>query len=184
MAAYTEEALDKLSKKNVIDLVLVLQNKLETGNTEVLDEIRKLNANFAKLESELIVTKKVNSELQKHVVDLERQCWANAQYSRRECLELAGIPSTVGHDELEGKVVDILNKVGSNIDNDKTEACHRISRNNDRVIIKFSRRKDCQHVLSVKRDLKKLNMDESKSKKLHSMGKFITSLYQMVQSKL
>ena len=55
MAAYTEEALDKLSKKNIIDLVLVLQNKLETGNTEVLDEIRKLNANFAKLESELIV---------------------------------------------------------------------------------------------------------------------------------
>ena len=194
MAAYTEEALDKLSKKNIIDLVLVLQNKLETGNTEVLDEIRKLNANFAKLESELIVTKKVNSELQKHVIDLERQCWANAQYSRRECLELAGIPSTVGHDELEGKVVDILNKVGSNIDNDKIEACHRISGNNDRVIIKFSRRKDCQHVLSVKRDLKKLNMDEvglpenckvfinqslcsyykllwSKSKKLHSMGK-------------
>ena len=82
---------------------------------EVLDEIRKLNANFAKLESELIVTKKVNSELQKHFVDLERQCWANAQYSRRECLELAGIPSTVGHDELEGKVVDILNKVGSNM---------------------------------------------------------------------
>ena len=87
MAAYTEEALDKLSKKNIIDLVLVL------------DEIRKLNANFAKLESELIVTKKVNSELQKHVIDLERQCWANAQYSRPECLELAGIPSTVGHDE-------------------------------------------------------------------------------------
>ena len=69
MAAYTEEALDKLSKKNIIDLVLVLQNKLETGNTEVLDEIRKLNANFAKLESELIVTKKVNSELQKHFID-------------------------------------------------------------------------------------------------------------------
>ena len=69
MAAYTEEALDKLSKKNIIDLVLVLQNKLETGNTEVLDEIRKLNANFAKLESELIVTKKVNSELQ--ILNLE-----------------------------------------------------------------------------------------------------------------
>ena len=194
MAAYTEEALDKLSKKNIIDLVLVLPNKLETGNTEVLDKICKLNANFAKLESELIVTKKVNSELQKHGVDLERQCWANAQYSRQECLELASIPSTVAQDELEGKVVDILNKVGSIVDNDKIEACHRISRNNDRVIIKFSRRKNCQHVLSVKRDLKKLNMDEvglpenckvfinqslcfyykllwSKSKKLHSMGK-------------
>ena len=82
MAAYTEEALDKLSKKNIIDLLLVLQDKLEIGNTEVLDEIRKLNAKFAKLESELIVTEKVHSELQKHVVDLERQCWANAQYSR------------------------------------------------------------------------------------------------------
>ena len=66
MASYTEDTLDKHSKKNVIEIALALQDKVESGNTEILEEIRKLNDNFKKLEGELIVSKKVNSELQKH----------------------------------------------------------------------------------------------------------------------
>ena len=77
---------------------------------------------------------------------------------------------------------------------ENVEACHRIGKNNDRVIIKFSKRKECLQVLSVKKDLKNLDMVDiglpenckvfvnqslcpyykllwSKSKKLHSMGK-------------
>ena len=136
----------------------------------------------------------MNSELEKYVTELQRQCWANAQYSRRECLEIAGIPQNIDHSQLEDKVIQVLNKVGSSITSENVEACHRISSKNDRVIIKFSRRKDCQEVLSVKKDLKNLNMAEvglpentrlfvnpslcsyyrvlwSKSKKLLSMGK-------------
>ena len=194
MASYTEDTLDKLSKKNVIEIALALQDKVESGNTEILEEIRKLNDNFKKLEGELIVSKKVNSELQKHIIQLEKQCWANVQYSRRECLELVGIPSSIEHDQLEDKVVEIFNKVGCNIMKENVEACHRIGKNNDRVIIKFSKRKECLQVLSVKKDLKNLDMVDiglpenckvfvnqslcpyykllwSKSKKLHSMGK-------------
>ena len=122
MASYTEDTLDKLSKKNVIEIALALQDKVESGNTEILEEIRKLNDNFKKLEGELIVSKKVNSELQKHIIQLEKQCWANAQYSRRECLELVGIPSSIEHDQLEDKVVEIFNKVGCNIMKENVEA--------------------------------------------------------------
>ena len=115
MASYTEDTLDKLSKKNVIKIALALQVKVESGNTEILEEIRKLNDNFKKLEGELIVSKKVNSELQKHIIQSEKQCWTNAQYSRRECLELVGIPSSIEHDQLEDKIVKIFNKIGCNI---------------------------------------------------------------------
>ena len=87
MASYIEDTLDKLSKKNLIEIALALQDKVESGNTEIVEEIRKLNDNFKKLEEELIVSKKVNSELQTHIIQLEKQCWANVQYSRRECLE-------------------------------------------------------------------------------------------------
>ena len=68
-----------------------------------------------------------------------------------------------------------------------------LGKNNDRVIIKFSRRKDCKQVLQAKKDLKDLNTDDldlskgtkifvnqspctyyrmlwSKSKRLRSMG--------------
>ena len=111
IASYAEHTLDKLSKKNVLEIGLALQDNVESGNIEILEENCKLNDNFKKLEGELIVSKKVNSELQKHIIHLEKQCWANAQFSRRECLELVGIPSSIEHDQLEGKVVENFNKV-------------------------------------------------------------------------
>ena len=52
---------------------------------------------------------------------MERQCWANAQYSRCECLGLVGVPHSVSDGNLEGKVLKIFEKVscpieGNNID--------------------------------------------------------------------
>ena len=94
------------------------------------------------------------------MVDLERECWANAQYSRRECLELVGIPSSVTHDLLEDTVLNVFSKMGCQIQKENVEACHRIHKNNDITIIKFTRRKDCQQILSVKRDLKNLEMED------------------------
>ena len=74
-------------------------------NTDALEEIRKFNGNFVKLESEINIVKKVNKLLNKKVIDIERQCWDNAQYSRRECLEVAGIPRDVSDENLESKVL-------------------------------------------------------------------------------
>ena len=61
----------------------------------MLQEMRKFNDNSSKLEAEQVVNKRVNSELCKRIVTGERQCWANARYSKRECLEVAGIPRQV-----------------------------------------------------------------------------------------
>ena len=192
MAKYTEESLEKLLKKDIIYIVLSLQTEKEC-NANILEEVCALNEKFTTLESQLLITKNVNSLLQERVIDLERQCWANAQYSRRECLEVSGIPNTIKQDELENKVLTIFKKVGCDIKNENIEACHRVRRQNN-VIIKFSKRKDCQQVYSVKKDLGKLDMKEvdlpegtqvyinqslcpyykslwSKSKKLHTLGK-------------
>ena len=96
-------------------------------------------------------------------------------------------------------MLSVLEKVGCKINPDNIEDCHRLSKKSDNVIIKFSRRKDCQHVLRVKKDLRNLNLEDlgfhgenkiyinrslcqyyqmlwSKSKKLHSMGR-IHSFY-------
>ena len=73
-------------------------------------------------------------------------------------MEITGIPQNIEHNQLEGKVIQVLNKVGYNIISDNIEACHRISSKNNRVIIKFSRRKDCQQILPVRKDLKNVNM--------------------------
>ena len=155
MANYAEDGLDKLLKKDLISIILSQQRKVDQDDIGWLDEIRKLNDNFSKLEADVTIAKNINNLLSQRVVDLERQCWANAQYSRRECLEVAGIPRSVDDNILEEKVIQVFEKVGCNIDSSNIEACHRITKKNDRVIVKFSRRKDCQRVLSVKKNLQK-----------------------------
>ena len=46
------------------------------------------------------------------------------------------------------------------IDSSNIEACHCITRRNEGVIVKISRRKDCQQVLSVKKNHQKLKMED------------------------
>ena len=172
-----------------------MQPAMSANSAEVLEEIRKLNSKFDILQSDLLVTKKVNSELSSRLVNMKRQCWANAQYLSRECFEVVIIPREVEQKDFEGKVLSVLEKVGCKIDPDNIEGCHRLSKKSDNIIIKFSSRKDCQHVLRVKKDLRNLNLEDlgfhgenkiyinrslcqyyrmlwSKSKKLHSMGRF------------
>ena len=162
MAAYIEGTVDKLSKKELIGITLSLQNKVEqytNVNNDALEEIRKFNENFVKLDSETDIVKKVNTLLKKRVIDMKRQCWANAQYSRREFLEVAGIPRDVSNDNLESKVFEGFSKVGSEMLSRDIGACHRLTKN-DRVIVKFLRRKDCDQVLSAKRDLQKIKLED------------------------
>ena len=91
---------------------------------------------------------------------MERQCWANAQYSRCECLGLVGVPHSVSNGNLEGKVLKIFEKFGCPIEGNNIETCHQISKKNESIIVKFSRQKDCQNVLNAKKELRKLDMKE------------------------
>ena len=134
MTAYTEGTLDKFSKKELIGITLSLQNKVEQNanvNTDALEEIFKVNENFVKCESEINMVQKVNTLLNKRVIDMERQCWANAQYSRRDCLEVAGIPRDVSNEnsESESKKLKVFSKVGCEVFSRDIEACHRLMNN-------------------------------------------------------
>ena len=91
--------------------------------------------------------------------NVERQCWANAQYARCECLEVVGIPSSVKIKNLEGKVCSVFNTIGVAVNPDDIEVCHRLY-NDKKVIVKFSKRKLCQQVLREKKELK--NVEPSK----------------------
>ena len=93
--------------------------------------MRKFNENFSKLQSELSIAKPVNIELTKRIVTLERQCWANAQHSRKECLEVVSIPRQVDEKDLEAKMMSIFQKVDCTIAPEFIDGCHRLGKNND-----------------------------------------------------
>ena len=63
-------------------------------------------------------------------------------------------------DVLEENVLSVFKKLGCSIPPNRTQACHRVSKNSATVIIRFSRRKDCQQVLPVKKDLRKTKMED------------------------
>ena len=69
MVTYSEESLDKLLKKDIINTVLTLKTEMQSkitemqSNTKILDEVRKLNDKFTNLESQRLVTRNVNSLL-------------------------------------------------------------------------------------------------------------------------
>ena len=131
MPQYTEESLDKLLKRELIPIVLSLeeqnrslQSRMSEVNNEVVEEMRKFNENFSRLQSELSIAKRVNTELAKRIVTLERQCWVNAQYSRKECGEVDGIPRQVDDKHLEAKALSIFQKVGCTIAPEFIDDCH------------------------------------------------------------
>ena len=91
---------------------------------------------------------------------LECQCWNNSQYSRRECLELTGIPETSDNNTLESTVLKIFEKLEVNVDPTNVKDCHWISSKNGpkRVIVKVSKRKDGFKIRSSKRKLKDMDL--------------------------
>ena len=49
----------------------------------------------------MCVTKNVNNFLSERLINMERQFWANVQCSRRECVEITGIPSAINDSDLD-----------------------------------------------------------------------------------
>ena len=58
----------------MIDIVLSLQSKLDKANKHVVEEIHKLSDGILKLQSELAVSRQVNSLLSNRLTSIERQC--------------------------------------------------------------------------------------------------------------
>ena len=78
MAALSEESLNCTSK--IVALVSGLQNKIDIQNSYFTDEMIKLKESFNQLRSDILATKNANNLLSGRLIQLERQCWANANY--------------------------------------------------------------------------------------------------------
>ena len=97
MALY-EDALRKLGKEEIIKLALVYQSRFESTLSSINDiktRLSELRKYYEKLEPDVIIRKQVNTKLYDKMKFLERQWWTNEQYSRRECLEISGVPESV-----------------------------------------------------------------------------------------
>ena len=141
-------------------LVIAHQNKFDTVLNNTNSELLDLKNKFAKLESDLEISRNVNNKLVDQVTRLERKCWENEKFSRRECIEISGIPQGIGQIVLEKKILNVFEKIDVPVDLWNIEACHKLkSDDNMKVIVKFSKRKDMVRVMNKKKSLKTTNLD-------------------------
>ena len=82
-------------------------NYTEKSLKSYINELKLMKENYKKLESNISVCETVNSLLSNKMSNVKRHCWANTQYSRRKCLEIVEMPSSVNINDFEGKVCNV-----------------------------------------------------------------------------
>ena len=87
---------------------------------------------------------------------LEGKSQSNEQYSRRECLEISGLPSSTEDSQLEGTVLQIFEKMDVKVYPQNVEAAHWLKSNNSskKAIMKMYKRKDADKIREVKKKIK------------------------------
>ena len=74
--------------------------------------------------------------MKNHIIVLERKCWSNEQYSRRECLEISGIPFDTEGDKLEETLLKVFEKLDVDVGPKNVEDCHWLkTRNSSKKVI-------------------------------------------------
>ena len=94
------------------------------------------------------------------------------------------IPCDVLNENLESKVLEVFSKASCEILSRDVEGCHRLT-NNDRDIVIFLRRKDCDQVLPVKWDLREVKLEDIGSRGSNSIfiNPSLCPYYRMLWSK-
>ena len=141
----TRKQLEKMSATQLIDFKMKIQENMIYSQNELFNENKKNNEKLTDiqsifdklasdndiLQSKIIVAEKTSKTLQENlssnnsrITDLERSLHKLEQYSRRECVKIAGIPRDIPHVILEDFVIKLLNKIGVNLTKNDLVACH------------------------------------------------------------
>ena len=139
---HTEAVLNKLTKPELVQLLLKTEATLGSQISDLSKEIKDTLTHLKKLEADIAVAKIVNDRFVERIVKTEGQCWENAQYSRRDTLEIVVIPGSIDNSVLEETERGIFGKIGVQVDEWDIEACHGL-KEKERTIAKFANRKDC-----------------------------------------
>ena len=95
--------------------------------------------------------------LENKIIDLEIENNNVDQYSRRNKVEILGIPQSVSDNQLEEKVVNILKAIDANITLNEIEACHRLGKKKKNVIVRVINRKHYSKTLQNKEKLNSID---------------------------
>ena len=110
----TRAQVDNLSREELIEELLKFSDITDkfNGLNNRFDEFIKI---YDELNSELLISKSCHSLLLKQITNLERNALNNAQYVRRETIEINPIPQSIPNTDLENKVCQALSLTGTTV---------------------------------------------------------------------
>ena len=114
-----------MNKDVLAGMLVGYKERFDSTLSAINDELKELKTNFHKLETDLAISRNVNGKLTQQLSLVEKKCWANGQYSRRESLEISGIPEFVQYDDLGVCVLKTFSECKTPVDPANTEAYHR-----------------------------------------------------------
>ena len=129
----TRKQLEKMTDDQLLEFAMKLQNNMINKQTDLINDNKEfreklsiIDSKFDELKNENEVLKSKVSVAEKtsltlsmeykntneKVIEMERNIHRMEQYSRRECIEIVGIPSSITNDLLEEHVLLIFGKLG------------------------------------------------------------------------
>ena len=99
------------------------------------------------------------------VIDLEKAVAEQQQYTRRNNIEVVGIPDSINQDLLEEKIIQLAGTMSVTIQSSDIEACHRLKKKRnsngpDTTIVRFVNRKHAEKIHRSKKNLTKESLTE------------------------
>ena len=153
--------MENLSKDELIDKDLSIENFKNDINmkfSDLNDRFNNFESKYEMVNSNLLITRRCNDVLLERITQLERNNLNNAQYNRRETLEINPVPSDIADGVLEQSVCQALSLTGTSVEPHDLQACHCMSKK-DRIIIKFKCRKQKYRVLLNRKGLQNKSLD-------------------------
>ena len=105
----SESAINAIKKPELVQKIIALKGKVivDSDISNLSNQISKLNDTIFQLHS---TNEKISSDLlvvKEQIISLEKSHAKSEQYSRRNNIELSGIPNDIPEDNLEKVVIDI-----------------------------------------------------------------------------
>ena len=160
----------------ISDLRLDMERKFENTNNRLEELNDHLKTNIVDQMNESVMSikdtiidalKEDNAQLrnkvellEKKLTEVEISCNKLEQYTRRNNIEIQGIPLRIPDEKLEEKVIDVFGAINIAITKNDVEDCHRLGKSSESTIVRFVNRKHCNAILSKKFETSKI--DKSK----------------------
>ena len=153
----TKSRSENLSKQELIEELSTVDD-IASKISDLTNRFDDFLRRFEVVSSDLAITRNCNRLLTMRVVQLENNAVTNAQYHRRESVEVNPIPPSISDEELELNICEALSLTGNEVKPNGLQACHRL-KEKESVIVKFKCRKLKQKVLVNRKNLQNKSED-------------------------